>query len=376
MKSSFFKSGVAVMTVASLLSPSASFALTPSQWFNQLARAPQTQTSLAADANIDISVAERFYAKNRKGSTGSINVSMALRTPKANGGLQTSEGLLSLNKLQMAGTDFGFPFTIDEPIAFEWKQTSDMVFIRVTKVPASLLSYAKESLETDFSGLIGKWIGFPFSQKSLLEDAGIVGGDSANDVINKGPLAKTTLITSVRQEKKYKNAAGEEIIRVTGRLNPAIATVLYQEEVKQIKKDWPVGTYRTERLKDAYKSYQKSLTALRGIYLAANINTATKQFERIEFSAKITEPKEECTWNSAYTKETCKVVGSTTTTVKGGINLKKDSGAPVAAPTEFMTVTDVEAYIDAQRPAPLYYDDTYYEETYGETSETETVIAP
>ncbi|MFO0765037.1 MAG: hypothetical protein U0487_03265 [Patescibacteria group bacterium] len=322
MKPSFFKSGVAAMTAASLLLPSASFALTPSQWFNQLVRAPQTESAIAADATIDINVAERFYAKSRKGSTGSVNVSMALRTPQATAGMQTSEGLISLNKFKMEGTDLGLPFTINEPIAFEWKQTSDMVFVRVTKVPASLLDYAKELSSIDYSGLIGKWIGFPFSQKSLLEDAGITGSDTASDAINKGPLAKTQLVIGVRKEKTFKNAAGEEIIRVTGRLNPAIATILYQEQVKQIKKDWPAGTYRTERLKDAYKEYLKSLAALRGIYLAANINTVTKKFERIEFSAKVTEPKEECTWNSTYTKETCKAVGShSLTTVKGGINL-------------------------------------------------------
>ncbi len=353
------------MTAVSLFSPTVALALTPTQWFNQLARTSSAQSTVAADATIDIGVIERFLDKKRKGSSGNVNLSMSLRTPQAVGNIQTSEGMLSLNKLKVTGMDLGLPFEVNEPIAFEWKQTSDSVFIRVTKVPASLLEYAKELSQVDYSGLIGKWIAVPFDQQSLLEEVGIKNSDNANDAINKGPLAKTQLITSVRQEKKWKNAAGQDMIRLTGRLNPAIATILYQEQVKQAKKDYPVGAMRTTRLNELYKDYVKSLAAVKSVYLAANINTTTKQFERIEFSAKITEPKEECTWNSSYTKENCKKVGTTETTVKGGINLKKDSGAPVMAPAEFMTMQDVMAYLESQLPTPEPF------ELFGETLETE-----
>lgn len=372
MKHSFFKSGVAALTALSLFAPSASFALTPTQWFNQMVRSSNTATvAEAADATLDISVAERFNDKKRKGDSGKINLSFSIRALPKKGAVQTSEGAFSLNTLVMSDSTLGLPFSITEPIAFEWKQTDDMVFFRINKIPASLLDYLQGSSETDFSGLIGKWIGMPFDQGSILEEAGIPNAQNPNDVFNKGPLAKVQLITNVVQEKKFKNAKGEEIIRLRGRVNTAIAYALYQEQVKQAKKDYPVGAARTERLNDLYKDYLKARTALSSIYLATNINTAQKRIERIEFSAKFTEPKEECTWNNTYTKQTCKNVGFTDVNVKGGINLKKDSGLPIVPPTEFMTIEEVEEYIDSQRPAPLYYEDEYYEDTYGDEEESD-----
>lgn len=369
MKTSFFKSGIAALTLASMLSPAAAFALTPTQWFNQLVRTPSTTTAAeAADATLSVAVTERFNDKKRKNNTGKVDLSFSVRALPKQGAVQTSEGAFSLNTLVMSDSTLGLPFSVTEPIAFDWKQTEDTIYVRVTNIPDSLMSYLEESSAVDFSGLMNKWIAMPFDQKELLQESGFTDAQNTNDILNKGPLAKTQLINRVSVEKKWKNDKGEEILRLKGRVNTAIAYTLYLEQVKQAKKDYPIGAARTERLKTLYKDYIKMRTALSSVYLAANINTAQKRIERLEFSAKITEPKEDCIWNSSFTKQTCKTIGTAEVVLKGGINIKKDAGLPIVAPAEFMTLSDVEDYFDAQRPAPLYYDDEYYNETYGDTS--------
>lgn len=347
MKSLLLNQGIAFATLSSVLLPQATLALTPSQWFNQTIRQTTTSTQYKSQSTIDVEVVESFYNKLRKGNTGSVSMNLQLRTPKSAEGLLTSEGSLSFSKFKLSSVSEAFPISVSEPIGFEWKQTTDSAYLRITSIPATLIEQIQAFSQVDITGIIGKWIQVPVSEARFFDEA-MVANTEADNLLNKGPLAKTTIITSVKQVKTWKNAQGEDIIRVTGRLNPAIAYVLYQERIKEIKKLYPIGTYRTMMLKDAYADYLKLRSGIKNTYLAANINKAQKTIERIEFSTKAIEPKKECTWNTDFTKETCKTVGTTTITVKGGINALKDTGEAVLAPSTYMTSSDLEAYFEEQ----------------------------
>lgn len=350
MKTLLLQRGVAALTALSLLAPQASLALTPSQWFNTLIRDTEPEYNISATAGFDVEMSNRYYTRTRPTETGTVSIVMSVRTPVSESGTMTSEGAFTFKKFSLKGFDNSFPFTINEPIVFEWKQTADSAYARITTMPASLVAELKKQAEIDLTPIIGTWIQVPMNSADFAAFNNREVQAEVRKELETGPLANTTLITNVRQVSSTKNAKGEEIIRLSGKINPAIPYILYQQRVKEIKTQYPIGALRTMLLKDAYTDYIKLRGIVRGIYLAANINTATKKIERMEFSSTYSEPKKECKWNTTYTKETCTAVGTTTINIKGGMDVKQDTGIAVTAPPTFMTLDQVEDLFRSQMP--------------------------
>lgn len=146
----------------------------------------------------------------------------------------------------------------------------------------------------------------------------------------KARLNKLPLFLVTRTEKKMV-VDGKTILRLRVILNPALITLLQNEEYKALK--GMSASYRREETARINKKYTEIRTALRKFSAVMELNTTDNYVRRFEIGAKFVEPVKDCTWNDRLYKSVCKQTGRSTFELSGGFNFApKDNQPAVEAP--------------------------------------------
>jgi hypothetical protein len=206
-------------------------------------------------------------------------------------------------------------------------------------------------LGADLSPITQRWLSFDAPQgegiHDILPEIAPEGIDPTDKMLNMfRNLGDKQFLQVLSTEKKFKNSAGEDIVRVRVGIN---RNVLYSEYQAELNEAYKITNYseRTEAIKTARDEYNANLVDAKALHMAANINLATQMVERMEFGLTQAKDKEDCEWNDDYTKETCRVVGKTTVTFRAGIWFNKPNHAPVLVPYNAMSMEEAEGFFAA-----------------------------
>jgi len=315
-------------------------AATPQEILNSSLAKFDTDNGINITGELNVDVMENRWVKTQTSEPekASLKFNFTQRSLPKIDGRQDGEGSLTLLKAYIA--DQFEEFEIKEPITISWRTVAPMSYVKVEKLPESVSKTFTE-LGVPLDDMTQHWIEFESSgDKSLAQEVLPVlpkaTAEPSNEVLNTFTnLGEKQFLTITKTEKTYKNNKGQDIVRVRVGINK---NLLYQEYQKELQAAYKIKDYteRTAAIKTARDEYQENLKDIIKLHMAANINVTTQKLERFEFGFVQTDPKEDCTWNDDYSKQTCKQIGTTTVTMGGGFWLHELDLSPIYIPYNAM----------------------------------------
>jgi len=326
---------------------SSALAATPQEILNQTLANYDSDIGMNMSGDMNMDLMETIWDDSFANGPEKASFSMhfAQRSlPKDEDGYQDGEGYFRINKVYIEDADDAF--TISDPLVVFWRAVSPMMYIKVDKLPESLGNQLAE-LGVDLSPITQRWFSFEAPEDAEMGDLlpPIIPDDTNPTDKLLGmfkDLGDKQILQVLSTEKRYKNTAGEDMVRVRVGINKY---VLYSEYQAELNEAYKIKNYaeRTEAIKTARDEYNENLIDARALHMAANINVTTQRLERIEFGLTQTKDKEDCDWDDAVPEEICKVVGKTTVTFSAGIWLNAPNYTPVNVPYNAMTMEEAES---------------------------------
>ncbi len=327
---------------------SSALAATPQEILNQTLANYDSDIGMNMSGDMNMNLLETISDKTYSNGPQKVSFSMnfAQRSlPKDENGYQDGEGYFRINKMYIE--DASDVFTISDPLAIFWRVVAPNMYVKVDRLPESLRNQLAE-LGADLSPITQRWFSFEAPQgqgvSDLLPPMATGGVDPTDKLLGMFKnLGDKQILQVLSTEKRYKNAQGEDMIRVRVGIN---RNVLYREYQAELNEAYKIKDYkeRTEAIKTARDEYNENLKDARALHMAGNINVTQQKLERIEFGLTQTKDKEDCSWNDDYTDQTCHVVGKTTVTFTAGIWLNAPNHSKVEVPYNAMTMDEAEGF--------------------------------
>jgi hypothetical protein len=329
---------------------SSALAATPQDILNQTLANYDPDTGMNMSGELHMDLRENIWDKSYSNGPerASFSMSFAQRSlPKGEDGYQDGEGYFKINKLYIE--DAEDVFTISDPLKIFWRIVKPNMYVKVDQLPESLKTQLAE-LGADLSPVTQRWFSFDAPQDEdmgdLLPPIAPADVDPTEKILGMFQnLGDKEFLQVLRTEKTFKNAAGEDIIRVRVGINK---NVLYREYQLELNEAYKIEnrTVRSEAIATAREDYNDNLEDARVLHMAVNINVTTQRLERIEFGLTQTKDKEDCDWNDDFTDEICHVVGQTTVTFRAGIWLNPPDHRQVYIPYNAMSMDEAEGFFE------------------------------
>lgn len=344
--SSLFVRSVTGLGLASLLLPIGASAATTQQLLNQAIKAQaESKRPMTMDGRMTVTGKSVLFKGNVEQGHGSANFRFLSRAlaPVAGQKSPDSEGQLILEKAILHDFEKPEHLEITKPVGLEWKMVNDAFYFRAKDVP---MEWAQE-LPEEARQYLNQWLKFAIPKElsdtssdtnliaPALQPQDVLKMGLGSSVLNaeqdiKARLNKLPLFLVTRTEKKMV-VDGKTILRLRVILNPALITLLQNEEYKALK--GMSASYRREETARINKKYTEIRTALRKFSAVMELNTTDNYVRRFEIGAKFVEPVKDCTWNDRLYKSVCKQTGRSTFELSGGFNFApKDNQPAVEAP--------------------------------------------
>jgi len=256
-------------------------------------------------------------------------------------GEQNNEGYLRLKKFLIE--DNTHEFAITEPLTVFWRVVYPYMYIKLDKLPEPMTQSLKEN-NFDLEIFTQKWLRMEASEQntpaeilSMLHSDDMDPTKKIMDMFKE--LGDKKFLQVLRTEKKYKNEAGDDMIRVRIGINRG---VLYQEYQKELREAYKISKYsdRMTAIKTARDEYNQNLKDASELHMAGNLNLTTNRLERIEFGLIQTKNKESCDWNDDWSKKTCKKIGTSTVRLQTGIWFNTPNHTPIEIPYNALNMED------------------------------------
>ncbi len=324
---------------------SSALAATPQEIINNALSEynPDSGLNMSGDILVEVkeNITDKTFVNGPEAAVFDIHFNQ--RTlPKNAEGLQDGEGYLRFKKLSVE--DATHEFTISEPITVFWRTVNPMMYIKLDKLPESVAQSLGDGL-LDLEAMTQRWLAMEAPKQGetsqLLPAMGMEEENPMTEIMNMfQDLSDKKFLQVLRTEKRYKNEAGEEMLRVRIGIN---RSVLYQEYQKELREAYKIIKYadRMAAIKSAREDYNQNLKDAAGLHMAANLNLTTNRLERMEFGLTQTKDKESCDWNEDWTKQTCKKVGKTTVRFQSGIWFNQPNHEPVEVPYNAINMEDM-----------------------------------
>lgn len=337
-----FKRWFAAMSLTALVLPMSAIAATPEQSLDKAVKAMDSMTSYRMDMDMKLDIGERVIGKPGSGMTGQVAIKLGTRVlDKQNG-----EGRVSLERFSIKGVESGaeISFNFDQPMAIEWQMTGNKLYFRLAQAPAMLIDYLKTNLEIDLAPIIGVWIGMDapngvndLKNLPLISSQNITGELPAS-ITAQAAIRKLPIFRVISVEKRMKNTAGEDMMRLRVRINPALINAVQQAEIKSLKRD----KYYREELTALNKRYVELRKNLGKLFMAINLNVAKNRVERMEIGGTIEEPTETCTYNTSLRRNICKTTSIKIFKISVGINIAPAGTEPIIVPLVWKTLEEIQ----------------------------------
>ncbi len=277
-----------------------------------------------------------------------FSLSFAQRSlPADKNGNKDGEGYFKIDKLYIEdGEDV---FTLSDPLMLFWRTVSAKMYIKVGMLPESIKNQLTE-LGADLSPLTQRWFTFDAPRQEswgeFLPQVDPTDSETADNLSEMfATLSDKNFLQVTGVEKRYKNQAGEDMVRVRIDIDKDVVQKKYQDELNEVAKITDPDA-RSRSMDIIHKEYEQNLEDAEALHMAANINLASQRVERIEFGLKQTQDKEDCEWNDDFTDKTCRVIGQTTVTFRAGIWLSEPTNEKVNIPYNAMTMEQAESFFE------------------------------
>lgn len=351
-----FKRWFAAASLTALVIPWSAIAATPEQSLDKAVKAMDSMTSYKLDMDMKMDIGERVIGKPGSGMTGQIAIKLGTRVlDKQNG-----EGRLSLERFSIKGVESGteIAFTLDQPMAVEWQMTGDKLYFRLAQVPVMVTDFLKTNLEIDIAPIIGVWIGMDAPNGvNDLKNLPIISSQSLardlpENITTQSAIRKLPLFRVISVEKRMKNAAGDDLMRLRVRINPALINAVQQAEIKALKRD----KYYREELTAINKRYVELRKNLGKLFMVVNLNITKNRVERMEVGGNIEEPVETCSYNTNLKRNVCKTASVRIYKLSAGINIAPAGTDPIAVPVTWKTLEEIQNMLMPPTPEPVEED--------------------
>lgn len=320
--------------------PSGVSAATTQQLLNQaLKNQSASQRPMVMDGRFDVTGKSVLFKGNVEQGKGMASMRMMSRSlaPKVGQKMVDSEGQIILEKAEISDKKTGEEISITKPVGFEWKTIDSALYFRAKDVPMEWVNELPEEARQ----YVNQWLKLAVPKELLAntQNDGLIAPALQPQDVLKASLGKTLSDTDLLKQKlqnmsvflvtrteKKMVVDGKTILRLRVVLNPALITLLQNEEYKALR--GYSASYRREELARINKKYTEIRTALRKFSFVMELNTTDTVVRRMEVGASFTEPVQDCTWNVRLNKSVCKTTGRSTFTLAGGFNFNvKETGA-------------------------------------------------
>ena len=316
--SSLFVRSVTGLGLASFLLPIGASAATTQQLLNQAIKAQaESKRPMAMDGRMTVTGKSALFNGNVEQGHGSASFRLMSRAlaPVAGQKSPDSEGQLILEKAVLHDFEKPEHLEITKPVGLEWKMVNDAFYFRAKDVPMEwaqelpeevrqyLNQWLKLAIPKELSDSANNGLIAPQMQPQDLLKMGLGNSVLTAEQDIKARLNKLPLFLVTRTEKKIV-VDGKTILRLRVILNPALLTLLQNEEFKALK--GMSASYRREETARINKKYAEIRTALRKFSAVMELNTTDNYVRRFEIGAKFVEPVKDCTWNTRLQKSVCK----------------------------------------------------------------------
>lgn len=332
-----------------LMLPLTASAATTQQLLNQALKAQmESKRPMVMDGRMTLNGQSNLTKGNIDNGHGSASLRIMSRAlaPVAGQKNPDSEGQLLLEKLSVydpKSTELqDGRLEITTPVGLEWKMVDDALYFRAKDVP---MEWTNE-LPEDLRQYVNQWLKLAIPKELMAAEPtsnGLVapamdpkdllqatlGKELSDAEVLKKKLQTMSVFLVTRTEKKMV-VDGKNILRLRVVLNPALITLLQNEELKGAR-EYPIS-YRREEVARINKKYTEIRTTLRKFSFAMELNTTDNLVSRMELGAKFTEPVQDCTWNVRTQKDVCKTTGRTTFDLAGGFNFSFRDQQPAVEP--------------------------------------------
>lgn len=309
---------------------------------------PDTGINMSGQMNMDLQ--ENIWVSDYDNGPERANFSMTFAQrslPRDASGYQDGDGYFKIDKMYIEDGDE--VFTISDPLKIFWRVVAPNMYIKIDRLPESIRNQLIE-LGADLSPLTQRWFSFDAPQSGEMDSVLPPLGPSDVDPTDKllgmfKTLGDKEFLQVLSTEKTYKNAAGEDMVRVRVGIN---RNVLYREYQAELNKAYAIKDYdeRREAIETARDEYDDNLDDAKALHMAANINVTQQRLERLEFGLTQTKDKEDCEWNDDLTDQKCRVVGATTVTFSAGIWLNEADHSPIYIPYNAMSMDEAESFFE------------------------------
>lgn len=344
------------LSLTALVLPLNAIAATPEQSLDKAVKAMETTSSYKLDMEMKIDIGERVIGKPGNSMSGQIAIKLGTRIlDKQNG-----EGSFSLERFSMKGVESGneMSFTLDQPMAIEYRMTNSMFYFRLLQVPSTVTDFLKSNLEIDLTPIIGTWIGIEskngvtdLQNLPIIPTQAISAGFPQN-ITAQAAIRKLPIFRVIGIEKNMKNNAGDDVTRLRVRINPSLISAVRFAEIKALPRD---------------KNYSKSLTALNKryaelrsnlahLFMAVNLNVTKGRVERMEVGGTIDEPVETCTYSIGLKRNICKTASIRSYKISMGISLSPASPEPILVPFMWKTMEEIQKLLMPPTPTTTIED--------------------
>lgn len=320
--------------------PTGVSAATTQQMLNQALKAQSSsKRPMVMDGRFDVTGKSVLFKGNVEQGKGMASIRMMSRSlaPKANEKFVDSEGQIILEKAEVSDKKTGEELSITKPVGFEWKTIDSALYFRAKDVPMEWVNELPEEARQ----YVNQWLKLAIPKELLANTSndGLIAPALQPQDVLKASLGTTLSDTEVLKQKLQNMSVflvtrtekklvvdGKTILRLRVVLNPALITLLQNEEYKALR--GYSASYRREEVARINKKYTEIRTMLRKFSFVMELNTTDNVVRRMEVGATFTEPVQDCTWSVRLNKSVCKTTGRSTFNLAGGFNFNlKETGA-------------------------------------------------
>lgn len=339
-------------SVSTFLLPLASFAapLTPQQVLDRsLTTVSQQERASHFGLDFDIRYDENVLKKQPYAS-GSEHVRLhaVLDTQAFLRGEKDADGVFTLRvpHFEVKG-DTNQPINVQNPFTLEARVVNKVLYVRVSDVSPLLLAQLPPPSTAggpDFRALIGTWIKIdpaelgPEAQELGPLPSGLTTSDDQARLQElRALIAPGSVLQVTGVEKRYKNAAGDQLMRLRVRLNPRFIDRILDYQDRQMVK---AGGHKMTA-KERATAKKELQTAIAPFKFIAVVNATKVRVERFEGAYVKSDALYRYEWKNG--KEKKYYNGKSTIDVRFGISTQPiaDRAVPVPEPsTSFKTLMD------------------------------------
>jgi hypothetical protein len=334
--------------------PITTFAATSQQILNASLASLHAAPGISYSGNIVLNMSQRSLRKDYVPEGGTITVSYTNRTVRTSTTTQDSEGYVSIDKIQSTGTSKSADAAmiialsaLEQPaIRIHWKKAGTMLYIYIDPLPQPLLEILSAA-GIDTTSITDRWINFDIGSLADMMSA----QTKIDETILMDPQALSAFVQPLRvrwTDKRFIDSSGDHIVRMRVGLNPLLITQAQNAELKKVDRSMPGWR---KRITEIYARYAKLRRDLSRVAILVQINQDKGTLDRVEIGASFTESKKTCSMNYTTYKNLCVTSHMETSRVSIGINVKRNDGVPVIAPTTWITIQDLMQEIEAKMNA-------------------------